>query len=114
MTSRPDRGRSIGGRIPALSSAQPSSAVLGDVGHLVARDKTSTGGAAVAPLLTAEEVARLLGVAPSWVSREARLGRLPHVRLGRYRRFRLATIEAWIDSVEREPFGRDHAHQNEV
>ena len=52
----------------------------------------------MAPLLTAEEVARLLGVAPSWVSREARLGRLPHVRLGRYRRFRLATIEA-LDSI---------------
>src|SRR4051812_35142850 len=35
-------------------------------------------------LLTAEEVAEALRVPRSWVYAEARAGRLPHVRLGRY------------------------------
>ena len=36
-------------------------------------------------LLIAAEVARLLGVPPSWVYEQSRLGRIPPVTLGRYR-----------------------------
>jgi excisionase family DNA binding protein len=32
---------------------------------------------------------------------EARANRIPHVRLGRYVRFRRAAIEAWVISNER-------------
>jgi excisionase family DNA binding protein len=39
-------------------------------------------------LLTADEVAELLKVNTEWVWAQARAGRIPHVRLGRYRRFR--------------------------
>lgn len=53
-------------------------------------------------LLTAEEVATRLGVRPQWVWAQARAGRIPHVRLGRYRRFRESAIEAWIFDLERE------------
>ena len=52
-------------------------------------------------LLDATEVAELLGVPTSWVYAEARAGRLPHVRIGRYRRFRRRTVDAWIDDHER-------------
>jgi len=56
-------------------------------------------------LLTAEDVAVLLQVPKSWVYAEARAGRIPHVTLGRYRRFRREAIEAWLASAERGPVG---------
>lgn len=54
-------------------------------------------------LLTADDVAVLLSVPKSWVYAEARAGRIPHVTLGRYRRFRLEAIEAWVQAAERGP-----------
>ncbi len=48
------------------------------------------------PLLTAKEVARLLAVPESWVREATRDGRLPHLRLGRYRRYQASKIEAWL------------------
>ena len=53
-------------------------------------------------LLTAEEIAQRLGVTTQWVWAQARAGRIPHVRLGRYRRFQEPTIEAWIRQLETE------------
>lgn len=48
-------------------------------------------------LLTPEEVGHLLAVPRSWVYHAARTGQLPAVRLGRYVRFREATIVAWLE-----------------
>lgn len=53
-------------------------------------------------LLTAEEIAQRLGVRTQWVWAQARAGRIPHVRLGRYRRFRESAVEAWICELEAE------------
>lgn len=47
-------------------------------------------------LLTAGEVAELLAVPESWVREATREGRLPHLRLGRYRRYERGAIEAWL------------------
>jgi len=47
-------------------------------------------------LLSAGEVAELLAVPESWVREATRDGRLPHLTLGRYRRYQLQTIEAWL------------------
>ena len=47
-------------------------------------------------LLTASEVATFLCVKESWVREATRDGRLPHLRLGRYRRYRLGDIERWL------------------
>jgi excisionase family DNA binding protein len=52
-------------------------------------------------LLTAEEVASRLGVQPSWVNKAARANRIPHICVGRYRRFRWPDIEAWLESQRR-------------
>jgi len=52
-------------------------------------------------LLTAEEVASRLGVQTSWVSKAARADRIPHVCVGRYRRFRWPDIEAWLEDQRR-------------
>ncbi len=51
-------------------------------------------------LLTAEEIAERLGMRTDWVWAQARAGRIPHVRLGRYRRFRESAIEAWVSDLE--------------
>jgi excisionase family DNA binding protein len=51
-------------------------------------------------LLTAEEVAERLDVGVKWVWAQARAGTIPHVRLGRYKRFRSEAIDAWIAQLE--------------
>ena len=51
-------------------------------------------------LLTAEEIAERLGMRTDWVWAQARAGRIPHVRLGRYRRFRESAIEAWLKDLQ--------------
>lgn len=79
--------RSNGGE-PAVSAAAPPS-------------KEELAGR----LMTAGEVAELLGVPRSWVYEQSRLGRIPTVTLGRYRRYRLQAIEAWIERME-TPAGR--------
>ena len=38
-----------------------------------------------------------------WVYREVRAGRMPHIRLGRYVRFRRESIDAWLAARERGP-----------
>ena len=53
-----------------------------------------------ARLLEAEDVAGLLGMTTDWIYREVRAGRLPHIRLGRYVRFRRESIDAWLDAHE--------------
>jgi len=47
-------------------------------------------------LLTAKQVADLLAVPESWVREATREGRIPHLRLGRYRRYQPAAIDAWL------------------
>ena len=47
-------------------------------------------------LLTAKQVAQMLAVPESWVREATREGRIPHLTLGRYRRYQAAEIEAWL------------------
>jgi excisionase family DNA binding protein len=54
----------------------------------------------MSPLITAQEVAALLGVPASWVYAATRDGRIPTVRLGRYYRYRREAIEDWIEAQE--------------
>jgi excisionase family DNA binding protein len=44
-------------------------------------------------LLTANELAKRLGVPESWVRTEERAGRIPSVRLGKYVRFEWSDVE---------------------
>jgi excisionase family DNA binding protein len=57
-------------------------------------------------LLTVQEVADRLGVTKEWVWAQARAGRIPHVRLGRYRRFREEAIEDWLRHLEEGSLNR--------
>jgi excisionase family DNA binding protein len=54
-------------------------------------------------LLTAKEVAELLSVPDSWVREATRAGRLPHLKLGRYRRYEREAIEAWLAEKRQGP-----------
>lgn len=56
-------------------------------------------------LLTADQVSQMLGVPKSWVYEQSRRGVIPTVTLGRYRRYRLEAIEAWIEQRELEGGG---------
>jgi excisionase family DNA binding protein len=52
------------------------------------------------PLLTIEDVAKLLRVPVSWVYdrlRRSAANRLPGFKLGKYWRFRKAEVLAWLD-----------------
>jgi len=51
-------------------------------------------------LIEADDVADMLGMSRDWVYAEVRADRIPHVKLGRYVRFRAEAIEDWI--LERE------------
>jgi len=48
-----------------------------------------------------QDVAGILGTTTDWVYREVRAKRLPHIRLGRYVRFRRESIDAWLLARER-------------
>lgn len=58
-------------------------------------------------LLTAHEVAEMLSVPVSWVREATRDGRLPHLRLGRYRRYHATTINAWLHTQHAGPIPRE-------
>jgi excisionase family DNA binding protein len=47
-------------------------------------------------LMDAKRAAELLSVPPSWLLSQARKGAVPHVRLGRYVRFRESDVEELI------------------
>lgn len=47
-------------------------------------------------LLNAAEIAERLNVPRTWVLESARSGAMPCVRLGRYVRFDLDDVEAWL------------------
>jgi len=51
-------------------------------------------------LLTAAEVAELLRMTPAWVYEETRRNLIPHMRLGRYFRYRRSAIESWMSEIE--------------
>ena len=51
-------------------------------------------------LLDAAGVAAWLGVTTAWVYAETRAGRLPHIPVGRYYRYRPSSIEDWLKEQE--------------
>ena len=52
-------------------------------------------------LLTATEVADWLSVPVSWVRESTRSGAMPHVELGRYKRYREVDVARWLEECSR-------------
>jgi len=73
------------------SLSSPPASVVDPDGSMSAADS----------LLTAQEVASLLQVTPAWVYDATRRRRIPHLRLGRYVRYRRSALEGWMDEIER-------------
>ncbi len=61
-------------------------------------------------LLNAKEVASFLQVPERWVREHTRSGRIPSVRLGRYRRYRLDAVLAWVEAQEESGAARRAQH----
>lgn len=57
-------------------------------------------------LMTAEEVAHLLGVNVAWIYAQSRRRQIPTVTLGRYRRYRRSAIDRWVAELEDDPSRR--------
>jgi excisionase family DNA binding protein len=49
-------------------------------------------------LLTVPELAQLTGLPVSWVYSKVAAQEIPHLRLGKYRRFRLSEVQAWLEA----------------
>jgi hypothetical protein len=60
-------------------------------------------------LLTADELGERLGMKTEWVWAQARAGRIPHVRLDWYRRFRESAVEEWLRDIETRGSGPSRA-----
>ncbi|WP_369053911.1 helix-turn-helix domain-containing protein [Kineococcus terrestris] len=61
----------------------------------------ASAGRTGARLLTCEEVAEQLRVRATWVAAAARRGELPSRKVGRYRRFTQADVDAYVEQVAR-------------
>jgi excisionase family DNA binding protein len=71
---------------------------LDQMGERVTQDQPARAQAE--PLLHVEDVARLVGMTPKWIYDESRKGRIPHIKLGRYYRYRESSISRWLASKE--------------
>jgi excisionase family DNA binding protein len=56
--------------------------------------------AAFEPLLTADEAAEHLRIHVKTVQKMAREGLIPCLRMGKYWRFRLSTLDQWVSSQQ--------------
>ena len=54
-------------------------------------------------LVDVKTLADKFGPPPSWWYAQAEAGKIPSYRLGKYRRFRVAEIEAWIEAQRQGP-----------
>ena len=52
-------------------------------------------------LLDAAELAEILNVKPRWVRSHTANGDIPHYKLGKYPRYRLGRVLAWLEDQER-------------
>lgn len=69
-----------------------------DIDELAEALAARLGTSALPKLVDAEAAAGLLGVPASWLMAEARAGRAPHRKLGKYVRFDPSEVRAWADT----------------
>jgi len=70
---------------------------------LLGRRRGITEAGGFTPLLDAKAAGRLLGVPHTWLLAQARMGRIPHHRLGHYVRFNLHDLEQWLTDTRQGP-----------
>ena len=67
--------------------------------HSAVDVRDATARTAIHPLVDTAGAADVLGVPESWLAARARNGEAPCRRLGKYVRFDLAELRAWIDAT---------------
>ncbi|WP_353071967.1 helix-turn-helix domain-containing protein [Tunturiibacter gelidiferens] len=89
---------------PARTSNRQGSAMNRNSSDAVLSPEPERGHAGAAEylleLLTVDEIAAALRVSPSWVyERVRKRGRdkIPHLKIGKYLRFRLKEVRIWVD-----------------
>ena len=65
----------------------------------------SDSGPGPAALLEARQVAEILGMRVDYVYALCRRDAIPHLRFGRFLRFRVGAIEQWLSETERASGG---------
>jgi len=50
-------------------------------------------------LLTADQLAKHLGVKVGWVKRQSRAGTIPSIKLGKCYRYRKADVDLWLSGM---------------
>ena len=50
------------------------------------------------PFVDIEKAAEFLSVPVSWLYEQCRLGKVPSRKIGKYRRFRLSELDAWVNT----------------
>jgi len=50
-------------------------------------------------LVSAKELAKLLGVKEDWLYEKAAAGEIPSFKFGGHRRFRVSEVEAWLEQT---------------
>jgi excisionase family DNA binding protein len=63
--------------------------------------------------VTIKEVERYTGLPRSWLYAKAAAGEIPHLKVGKYLRFRLSEVEAWLAQHRRGVTNGD-AGENQV
>lgn len=61
-----------------------------------------TEEAKIQPLLTPDEVAKLLGTSRVSVIRASRAGKIPAIKFGKVYRYRATTLDLWLREKERK------------
>jgi excisionase family DNA binding protein len=71
--------------------------------RMLGRRRGIVEAGAFTPLLDARAAGRLLGVPHTWLLAQARMGRIPHHRLGHYVRFNPHDLESWLKDTRQGP-----------
>jgi hypothetical protein len=71
--------------------------------RMLGRRRGITENGSFTPLLDAKAAGLLLGVPHTWLLAQARMGRIPHHRLGHYVRFNPHDLESWLKDTRQGP-----------
>jgi excisionase family DNA binding protein len=83
---------------PSHSAGHPAPSKEGSIG-----DKVIPLSPFIENLVTVEELAEALGIAPKTVRNWVALRQIPFLRIGGKTRFRRQSVEAWIERQEFKP-----------
>jgi excisionase family DNA binding protein len=92
LESVPELLTQVASRVASLKTLEGALLAI-MMSQRIAQGSNRNGGSA---LLSAADLAKLLGVPESWVREQARLGNLPSFKLGHYVRFRIEEVERYL------------------